>query len=347
MHLASDNWGPAHPMVMEALSRANTGYAGAYSGDHVTERAILAVRDMFEAPDAAVFWVPSGIAANVLSMATLATSLQTIFCSETAHIFEDECNGTEFFTGGAKLTLVPAPDGIMTPDALRAKLELEQARGTHGPRLGPISITQVTERGAVYSLDELAALTAIAREFGLPVHMDGARFANACAALGCTPAELTWKAGIDVLSFGGTKNGLMGADAVVFFNPDLATDFDRYRLRAGHTLSKSRYLAAQIEAYATNDLWRDCAAAANGQAAKIRAAILAAGGTLAYRSDANMIFANLPRATHQRLKNAGVDYHMWFADEKTGPLDEMIPARFVCDWSLPDADVDQFIALLG
>ncbi|CAG0911677.1 unnamed protein product, partial [Cyprideis torosa] len=178
------------------------------------------VRDMFEAPDAAVYLVATGTAANSILLATLANPWDTIFCSPMAHIHEDECNAPEFYSG-AKLTLVPAEDAKMTSEILRASMLAEESRGVHGPQRGPVSITQVTEKGTVHSLDEIRALTEIAHSFGSKVHLDGARFCNALVSLGCTAAEMTWKAGIDAVSFGGTKNGLMGVECCVIFDPKL------------------------------------------------------------------------------------------------------------------------------
>ena len=197
MFFASDNSGPVPPQVLEALARANDGHVAGYGDDALTRDVTERLRALFEAPEAAVYLVPTGTAANVLALATLCPPYATVFCSPVAHIHEDECNAPEFFTGGAKLTLVGNSDR-MTPDALRAAIEAEESRGVHGPERGPVSITQLTERGNVYSLDEIRALADVAHDYGLPVHLDGARFANAAVKLGATPAEMSWKAGVDV-----------------------------------------------------------------------------------------------------------------------------------------------------
>ena len=188
-------------------------------------------------------------AANALALAILTPPWGAVFCHRNAHVEEDECGAPEFYTGGAKLVLIDGPDARITPEALRATVIATAQGGVHNTQRGPVTITNATEAGTVYSAAEVAALCTVAREFGLPVHMDGARFANALVAAGCTPAEMTWKAGVDVLSFGGTKNGCMGVEAVVIFDPAKAWEFELRRKRGGHLFSKHRYLSAQMDAY--------------------------------------------------------------------------------------------------
>jgi threonine aldolase len=346
MNFASDNAGPAHPRVIEALIRVNEGYAAPYGADPEMEVVRARIREIFEAPEAAVYLVATGTAANSLLLATLTQPWQTVFCSSCAHIHEDECGAPEFFTGGSKLTLVPAPDGRMTPEALRAKIEAEETRGVHGPQRGPVSVTQVTEKGTVYSLAELRALAGVARDFGLPVHMDGARFANALVALGCTPAEMTWKSGVDAVSFGGTKNGLMGVEAVVIFDPARAWEFELRRKRGAHLFSKHRFLSAQMAAYLEGDLWLEMARSANTAAARLaRGLKQMPDARLHYEPGANMMFAEWPRAGHKRLHEAGAKYYLW-AGTLDGPGDEMLAARLVADWSATEDSVDRFLELL-
>ena len=346
MNFASDNAGPVHPRVMAALARANEGHAMPYGADPAMDRVRARIREVFEAPEAAVYLVATGTAANSLLLATLTQPWQTIFCSRVAHIHEDECGAPEFFSGGAKLTLVEAPDGRMPPEALRAAIAGEETRGVHGPQRGPVSITQVTERGAVHSLAELRALTGVARDFGLPVHMDGARFANALVALGCTPAEMTWRAGIDALSFGGTKNGLMGVEAAVIFDPAKAWEFELRRKRGAHLFSKHRYLSAQMEAYLEDDLWRDMAAAANAAAARLAEGLRQVPDVrFLFEPGANMIFAEWPRAAHRRLHAAGARYYLWNGG-LDGPDGEPVAARLVADWSAGEESVDRFLEVL-
>jgi len=347
MFFASDNAGPVHPAVIEALAAANRGYASAYGTDALMDGVRARIREIFEAPEAAVYLVATGTAANSLLLATLSKPWETIFCTPMAHIHEDECNAPEFYSG-AKLTLVPATDAKLTPTALHAAIAAEQSRGVHGPQRGPVSLTQATEKGTLYTLDEIAALTATARDFGIRTHMDGARFANALVSLGCTPAEMTWRAGIDALSFGGTKNGLMGVEAAVIFDPALAWEFELRRQRGAHLFSKHRYLSAQMQAYLADDLWLDLAARANANLAHLVAGLRALPDcTLAWEPAANLVFARLPRRLHQRVRAAGASYYVWDGDPDHGDPDELLLARFVCDWSLPRAEIDRFLSLLA
>jgi threonine aldolase len=344
MFFASDNAGPALPQVMQRLTEANSDYQMPYGNDTIMDEVRQTLRDIFEAPESAIYLVATGTAANVLALASYTDPWDTIFCSPVAHINEDECNAPEFYAGGAKLTLVPGTDR-MTPDALRTSILGQQTRGVHGPQRGPVSITQVTELGGVYSLSELQNLSAVAKEFDLPVHMDGARFANALVALACSPAEMTWKSGVDVLSFGGTKNGCMGVEAVIFFDPSKAWEFELRRKRGAHLFSKHRYLSAQMAGYLTDDAWLDAARKANANAARLQTGLNANGANILHPVEANIIFAKLPRATHQKLQGGGAIYYVMDGDVATGEPDEMLTARFVCDWSLSTDQVDQFLSL--
>ncbi len=345
MFFASDNAGPAHPQVMQALVDANQGYAMPYGNDPIMDQVRTRLRDIFEAPEAAIYLVTTGTAANSLALATLGQPWQTVFCSPVAHIHEDECNAPEFYSGGAKLTLVGDSDKI-TPDALRSAILAEETRGVHGPQRGPVSITNVTERGRVYTCDEIAALSAIARDHGLPVHLDGARFANALVALDCTAAEMTWKAGVDAVSFGGTKNGLPGVEAVIFFDPAKAWEFELRRKRGAHLFSKHRYLSAQMLAFLTDDLWLSSASRANANAARLVAGLktIPDAGFL-HEPQANMVFATLPRTTHQHLHDAGAVYYIWSGTLQGDDPAEPLAARLVCDWSISHDQIDAFLKL--
>lgn len=332
------------PQVLEILAEANTGYAKSYGADSMMEEVEERLRALFEAPNAKVYLVPTGTTANVLALASICQPYQTIFCSSVAHIHEDECNAPEFFTGGAKLTLVAGNDRI-TPADLRTSIETQGNRGVHGPMRGPVSLTNVTEYGNIYTVEQTKALCAVAKEYGLPVHLDGARFANAVTALGCKPAELSWKAGIDVLCFGGTKNGLMGVEAVIFFNPDLAHSFEHRRKRAGHLFSKHRYLSAQMAAYLRDDLWQDLAQKANANCAHLRRG-LSANNRVTIENDpgSNMLFPTYPRAWHQRAIDAGAQYHMWGKSTLAGTdPDEMLSCRLVTDWAISHSEIDRFL----
>ena len=304
------------------------------------------VRDIFEAPQAAVYLIINGTAANSVLLGTMSQPWQTIFCSACAHIHEDECNAPEFYTG-AKLTLVPAPDGKMAPADLRTKILAEQNRGVHGPQRGPLSITQVTEKGTIYTLDEIRELTAVAQDYGMKTHLDGARFANAQAALDCTPAEMTWKAGIDTVSFGGTKNGALGVEACVIFDPELAWEFELRRKRGGHLLSKHRYLSAQMQAYLADGLWLDMARAANKSCAQLAGGLRKhSAAEILFEPQANIIFFNMPRREHKRMLDGGAVYYVMNGDPESGDPDEMLMGRLVTDWSMTEDGVNQFLDLL-
>jgi threonine aldolase len=347
MNFASDNTGPVHPNVMAALIAANTGYALPYGGDDLTAQTIQNIRDLFEAPDAAVFLVSLGTAANSLILATLSQPWETVFCHTVAHIHEDECNAPEFYSGGTKLTLVPGPEAKMTAENLRRSILAEETRGVHGPQRGPVSLTQATERGTIYSLKEIQEISATAKEFGLPVHMDGARFANAVQSLGCSAAEMTWKSGVDAVTFGGTKNGLMAVEAVIFFNPKHAWEFELRRKRGAHLFSKHRFLAAQMQSYLAGDLWLDMAKKSNDASARLVQGLKQIPEVqIDFEPQANIIFAHWARAAHQRLHAAGAQYYVMAGDHTTGPSDELLPARLVTDWSTTPENIDKFLDIL-
>jgi threonine aldolase len=344
MYFASDNCGPALPEVLAALVDANSGYMPSYGGDALMDEVKTRIRDLFEAPEAAVYLVATGTAANALALATITQPWQAIFCAPLAHIHCDECHAPEFFTGGAKLRLVGGADKI-TPEELSHEISALALGNVHVSQRGPLALSQVTEMGHVYSLDELSALTSLAKQYGLATYMDGARFANAAVSLGCTPAEMSWKAGIDVVSFGGTKNGCVGVEAVIFFDPAKAWEFELRRKRGAHLFSKHRFLSAQMLAYVKKGLWRSSATRANAACARLTAGLREVPAAV-FRNDpqANMIFATLPRATHQRLNAAGAVYHMEGALDE-GAADAPLQMRLVCDWSVSDADIDKFIEL--
>ncbi|WP_102107888.1 threonine aldolase family protein [Oceaniglobus roseus] len=345
MFFASDNAGPAHPSVMQAMVDANSGYMGSYGADPIMERVRAKIREVFEAPEAAVYLVATGTAANALLLATYAQPWHAVFCADVAHVEQDECGAPEFFTNGAKLSLIPTADGRIAPDALRAAIARHPAGVVHGVQPGPLSITQITESGTLYGLDEIAALTAIAKEHGLPVHLDGARFANALVALDCSAADMTWRAGVDCVSFGGTKNGLPGVEAAVIFDPEKAWEFELRRKRAAHLFSKHRYLSAQMEAYLADGLWLKMAAQANANCAKLAEGLRETGVEMLHQPRGNMLFARLPMALHEKLKGAGAVYYAKGGTPANATPDSVV-ARLVCDWSLPEAELDRFIGLL-
>ena len=330
---------------MDALATANEGFAKPYGADPIMQDVRTRLREIFEAPEAAIYLVATGTAANSIALATIGQPWQTVFCSPVAHIQEDECNAPEFYSGGAKLTLVGDRDK-MSAQALNAAIGREETRGVHGAQRGPVSITQVTERGSVYTLDEIRALCDVAKSFDVPVHLDGARFANAQVALGCSAADMTWKAGVDVVSFGGTKNGLMGVEAVILFDPSKAWEFELRRKRGAHLFSKHRYLSAQMAAYLRDDLWLDSARAANANCARLANGLANAGAQLLYEPQAKMIFADFPRAAHQRLHDAGAIYYVWEGQLDGNDPEELLTARLVCDWSITHDQIDRFVDIL-
>lgn len=304
--LRSDNAAGVSPEVLEALQRCNTGVAPGYGADDWTRRLEARLSELFERP-VEVFAVPSGTAANALSLASLAGPGQRIACHDEAHVFDSEEGATAQFSGGATFVTVGGEHGRMAVDRLRELL----VRG-QGPRPVALTLTQLTETGTAYSLEVLGALSTLARAAGMTVHMDGARLANALVRLGCTPAEMIGAAGVDVLSFGATKNGAMYADAVVFFSPRHARDFKVRLRRAGHDLSKTRFMAAQLLAMLENDLWMRNARHANAMAARIGAALAAhPDAELVHPVEGNIVFVALTAALAQRLAASGYALRSW------------------------------------
>lgn len=349
MHFASDNASGVPDQVLAAIATANAGYAASYGADPIMDRVRDRIRTIFEAPEAAVFLVATGTAANALSLALFCPPWASVFCHRDSHIECDECGAPEFYTAGAKLVLLDGPHAKVTPAALTEALGAPGPRFVHSVQKGMLSLTNATEAGTVYTPAEVTELTGIARAHGLPIHMDGARFTNALVALGCTPAELTWKAGIDVLSFGGTKNGLMGVEAVVIFDPSKAWEFELRRKRGAHLFSKHRYLSAQMDAYLTNDLWLTLAGQANRAAQRLSQGITALPGAhLVHPTEANAVFAAWPRAGHRRARDAGASYHFWPMDQSLdGPDDEPLSARLVCSWCTTEPEIDTFLAAVS
>jgi len=345
MMFASDNTGPVHPAIMEAVLAANDGSAMPYGNDATTAAARQAVRDLFEAPDTAVEFVATGSVANALALACLAKPWDGVFCHRTAHVEEDECGAPDFYSG-AKTILIDGAEGRITPEALEAAIVQCQGRGVHGAQPGPVTITNITERGTVYSLGQIRALSDVARAHGLATHLDGARFANACAALGCTPAEMTWKAGVDAVSFGGTKNGCMGVEAVVMFDPAKGRELELRRKRGGHLFSKHRYLSAQMAAYCADGLWLTMAQAANARMAQlVQGLARVPGAQLCNPAPGNLAFIEVPRAAHRRAFAAGAQYYLFPGDGlDAGPEDAALRCRIVCDWSKTSEDVERLLA---
>jgi threonine aldolase len=335
MRFCSDNTATACPEMLRAIESANRGLAQPYGEDEWTARLDAALGGFFGAPVRA-FAVTTGTAANALALATLSPPYGAIFAHEEAHIVTDECGAPGFFCGGAQLALLPGAHGRLSAAGLAAALATYN-RGVHGVQPAALSLTQATEFGTVYRAAEVAQLCEVARRYALRVHMDGARFANALAFLDCHPGDLTWRAGVDVLSFGATKNGALAAEAVVFFDRGLVRDFELRRKQAGHLLSKSRYVAAQLLAYLDAELWRRNAARTNALARRIGAT---AGGALLHPVEANEVFVRLGTGRRAALRAAGCDFYDWGAAESGD-------ARFVVSWDQPEDDVERLCAALA
>src|SRR3954447_2994011 len=294
---ASDNYSGVCPEAWTAMAEANLGHAPAYGDDVWTAKASDAFRSLFEI-ECEVFFAFNGTAANSLALASLCQSYHSVICSETAHVETDECGAPEFFSNGSKLLVARSSDGKLTPDAIRAIAT--NRSDIHFPKPRVVTVTQPTETGQVYSLAELRAISACCRELGLSLHMDGARFANACASLGCSPADMTWRAGVDVLCFGGTKNGMAVGEAILFFDPKLAEDFDYRCKQAGQLASKMRFLAAPWVGMLKGGAWLRNARHANACAKRLAVAVAdVAEFSLMFPVEANAVFL---RASEARLE---------------------------------------------
>ncbi len=340
MNFTSDNAYGAAPEILAALRDANSATAAPYGEDEITARLGQRFGDLFER-DVAVFPVFTGTAANGLALATISPPYGAIFCHEQSHIAVDECAGPEFFSGGAKLVPLRGQHGKIAVPVVEEALTHYRG-GVHSAKPAAISLAQATERGTVYGPDEIAALSEVARREGMALHVDGARFANAVAYLDCTPAEITWKAGVDVLSFGATKNGAFCAEAVVFFDPERVRDFEYRRKRAGHLASKMRFLSVQLERYLRDDLWLKQARVANGLAQRLERGLAGLPGIeLAHPVEANEVFAGVPAPLAEKLRSSGISFYEWEAPRKGRTL-----LRFVVSCFTPEEDVSRLICLM-
>ena len=341
MNFASDNAAPTSPEILQALLDANTGFVPSYGQDSWTKKFTAQARDLFET-DLLAYPVATGTAANALALATLVRPFGAVLCYEEAHIATDEAGAPEFFMGGAKLLTLPSSDGRIQPMQIESAVLRAADGGIHHVQPEAVSITQATEWGTVYDVDQVSSLSAAARRRGLHVHMDGARFANALVHLGCSAAELTWKAGVDVLSFGATKNGALAAEAVIFFNPAIAANFERRRKRAGHLWSKMRFLSAQLSAYVEGDLWLRNARQANSMAQRLATGLSRATQvSLVQPVEANELFVAMPEETIDRLSAGGAVFYRWI--EVPGISQPVV--RLVTSFQTTERDVDSFLAL--
>lgn len=296
-----------------------------------------------------MFLVTTGTASNALALAQMTPPWGAIIAHSEAHVIHDECGAPEFFSNGAKMVGLPGVDGKITADALRALLSRDYWTPPTHVAPSVVTLSQATEAGTVYRPGEIAAIAEVARDRGLRVHMDGARFANAVAAVGVSPAEMTWRAGVEALSFGFTKNGAMAAEAVVLFAPDLIRNLAERRKRGGHLWSKGRFIAAQAAALLEDGLWLKLANQANAQAARLALGLEARGLKTAFPVEANEVFVHLPAATHEALTAQGVGYYVWSSDSiaphRAGGADEVI-ARLICSFATEPQEIDAFLSAI-
>ncbi|MDP4022630.1 low specificity L-threonine aldolase [Methylobacterium sp. NEAU 140] len=329
---ASDNYSGICPEAWAAMEAANRGHAPAYGEDPWTQRAADAFRALFEIP-CEVFFAFNGTAANALALAALCQSYHSVICADSAHVETDECGAPEFFSNGSKLLTVRTEGGKLTPEAVRGLAA--NRSDIHFPRPRVVTVTQPTETGQVYSLAELRALSATCRELGLALHMDGARFANACASLGCTPADMTWRAGVDVLCFGGTKNGMHAGEAVVFFDSKLAEDFGYRCKQAGQLASKMRFLAAPWVGMIESGAWLTNGAHGNACARRFAEAVSGLPGVRAlFPVEANAVFLAMPGAMMEGLRARGWRFYTFIGGG----------ARFMFAWDARPERVDALAA---
>jgi threonine aldolase len=310
MNFASDNAAGIAPAILDAIAGANCGFALGYGDDAVTRRLERRFAEVFER-ELAMFLVPTGTAANALALAHMSPPWGAVLCHEESHVAIDECGAPEFYGSGLKLIGLGGQAGKITAEDLRRTLQLLPWGGPHHVRAAALSLTQATEAGTLYSADEVRALASVAHEFGLLVHMDGARFANALARTNRAPGPATWALGVDVLSFGATKNGALAAEAVLFFDPTRADGMGERRKRGGHLVSKHRFLAAQLKAYLTDQLWLDLARHANSMADLLAARLASAGLAPVWPVQSNAVFVKLPKRLDQHLRQHGASYHAW------------------------------------
>ena len=330
---ASDNVAGACPEVLDALMKANEGDSAPYGNDDYSKVLQEKFSEIFE-KEVIVYPTASGTAANALALSTMTPVFGNIYCHKLAHINTDECGAPEFYTGGAKLIPLTGINGKITPEELEKNIS-----GTgivHHTQPSSVSITQVCETGEVYELDEIKKIADVAHKHKLNMHMDGARFANALVALNCTPAEMTWKSGIDVLSFGATKNGCIAAEAIIFFKPELVGNISFLMKRAGHLLSKMRFVSAQLDAYISNDVWLKNAKQANKMGKKLSDGLVKHNSIkLAYPTQANEVFAKFPREMIKHLNSLGYKMN---EDELDGQA-----VRLVAAWNTQNSDVESFL----
>ena len=330
---ASDNYSGICPEAWESMQLANIGHAPGYGDDEWTQRAADLLRELFEI-DCEVFFTFNGTAANALALSSLCQSYHSIICHQLAHVETDECGAPEFFSNGSKILLASGEDGKMLPDEISRLVK--KRSDLHYPKPRVVSLTQATEMGTVYSIDDLQSIYEMSKRHSLKLHMDGARFANAVAALEVAPKEVTWKVGVDVLCFGGTKNGMAVGDAIVFFNRDLADEFAWRCKQAGQLASKMRFLSAPWVGMLQSEAWLKNARHANHQAERLESALAAIPNIeFIAKRQVNSVFLNLPPAAAEELRKRGWQFYTFIGAEG---------ARLMCTWDTTDEDVDNLAA---
>lgn len=348
MIFASDNWAGAHPRISETLTRHAAGFASAYGTSDLDRKVEKRFNALFER-EVAVFFVGTGTAANSLALASVNRPGGVSFCHAEAHVIEDECGAPEFFTHGARLVPVGGTDGKMNPQELEAEIGRFPPGSVHSGQPMAVSLTQATEVGTIYTRDEIGTIAKVAARHDLPLHMDGARFANALVQRDLTPAGMTWKLGVDIVSFGGTKNGCWCAEALVFLDPAMAEDLPFIRKRAAQLFSKSRFIAAQFDAYLEGDLWLDLARHSNAMADRLREGIRASNRTrLGWATESNELFPIMPNGDLKKVREKGAIVMDWnpprAARAMVGADETMV--RMVTSFATSEDDVDRFIDLI-
>jgi threonine aldolase len=348
VNFASDNTAAIAPGILTALNRANEGFALGYGSDALTRTVERRLSDLFD-KEVAVFLVPTGTAANALSLAHITPPWGGVLCHEQAHIVTDECGAPEFFGGGIKLIGLPGENTKLTPSTVATAIARYSGHAPHQVNAASLSITQATEGGTLYRVEEIAALAGLAHSHGLAVHMDGARFGNALARMNVSPAEAAWKAGVDVLSFGATKGGAFAAEAVVFFDPKRAAFMGERRKRAGHLLSKHRFLAAQFEGYLEGGYWLSLARHSNDMADLLADGLRVAGARIVWPVEANIVFALLPKTLDAKLKEAGAAYYVRsnaLAGNDVAIAPDQMLVRLVTSFATQRPEIEQFVSLV-
>jgi threonine aldolase len=347
MNFASDNTAGVAPDILQALAAGSDGFAMGYGNDDITRAVERRISEIFER-DVAVFLVPTGTAANALALAHISPPWGAVFAHNEAHALTDECGAPEFFGSGLKLVGMPGVGCKVTPQTLAGTVARYEGHTPHQVVPAAFSFAQASEAGTIYRSAEIAALAMVARNHGMKVHMDGARFANALVRMNVSPAEATWKSGVDVLSFGATKGGALAAEAVVFFDRALAANMAERRKRAGHLLSKHRFLALQFAAFLADDCWLRLARHANAMADRLANGLAAAGRPPVWPVEANLVFLAVPKAVEARLRASGANYYVRRSESlpegfEFGSDDCLI--RLVTSFATREQEVDRFVQI--